>query len=1035
MASGRTLQSTIEISGVLSPSLRSAIDNAVNKLNDMAEETLDSADAASRLAAEMDAQEDILRTLQKAYAGYAVEGKESSEEAQQLAKRIQDVSGELNENKQKLSAAERAADSFGEELEDAGQAAEKSSEGYTMLGDVLSDLATDAIKNAMEGLKDFALEGDKALAMLEARTGTSKKEMEGYKDVMYEVYNDNYGESLGDVSEKLSTVIQMTDNLDNASLAKVTKNAIALEDVFGFDTVESMRAVNSLMDQFGITSDQAFNLLVQGAQKGLNQNDDLLDTINEYSVQFRTAGYSADEMFNMLANGAESGTWSVDKLGDAVKEFNIRASDGTVTDAIKENAKSLGLTSKQAKQLGAEIEGGSVEAYQKLLEKLYEVDDESKRYQLGVAMFGTMWEDLGEDTVASLMKTEGAIDSTNDAMQKMDTAAYDTLESKLESINRKFKGAGQIALGSISAITLLAMHWDDLSLKMGQAKTNFSKFGTSISTAFGGITAPVWAVIAVVAVLAAAFVSLWKKSETFRNNIIGIWEGIKSKFEAFGQGIVDRLNALGFDFENFTEVVKAIWDGFCNFLAPVFEGVFQAISNVLSVALDTLTGLFDIFAGIFTGNWDMVWQGIKEVFGAAWDFIANTFSNVLNTLKGVADVFLGWFGTSWEAVWGSVKSFFVDTWNSITSFLSKAWEIIKSVVMVGIQAVGGLISAAFQIITIPFRFIWENCKGIIISAWNSIKNAVSTALNAIKNIISSVWNAIKAVITPIVSAIANFLTTAWNSIKNSVSSALNAIKSVATSAWNGIKSTISNAVNGAKNLVSSAFNSMKAVASSAFNGIKGIATSAWNGIKSAISTPINAAVGVVKGAIERMKAAFKFSWKLPDLKLPHISVSGGKPPYGIAGRGSLPKFSIKWYKDGGILTDATIFGMMGNTMLGGGEAGAEAVVPLKVLWEKLERMIHEVFNAASSTGAPSGEGLTATAGKLLTLEDFSLGSLADSGGPVIYYDFSGFTWSPQIHANGSGDGDDIMAKLKAHEAEFFDWLEEFVHMREEAQYA
>ena len=184
-------------------------------------------------------------------------------------------------------------------------------------------------------MKELATEGDSALAMLEARTGATSSEMEGFEDVMYEVYNANYGESLGDVSEKLSTVIQMTDDLDNASLANVTKNAIALEDVFGFDIMESMRGVNSLMDQFGITSDQAFNLIVQGAQKGLNQNDDLLDTINEYSVQFKNAGYSADDMFNMLANGVESGTWSVDKLGDAVKEFNIRMSDGSAKDAVE----------------------------------------------------------------------------------------------------------------------------------------------------------------------------------------------------------------------------------------------------------------------------------------------------------------------------------------------------------------------------------------------------------------------------------------------------------------------------------------------------------------------------------------------------------------------------------------------------------------------------------------------------------------------------------------------------------------------------
>ena len=203
-------------------------------------------------------------------------------------------------------------------------------------------------------------------------------------------------------------------------------------------------------------------------------------------------------------------------------------------------------------------------------------------------------------------------------------------------------------------------------------------------------------------------------------------------------------------------------------------------------------------------------------------------------------------------------------------------------------------------------------------------------------------------------------------------------------------------------------------------------------IYSTISSKMSAARDAVGNAISALKSKFNFSWSLPHLKLPHVSISGSfsiNPP-------SVPHFGISWYKDGGILTRPTIFGAAGNNLLAGGEAGAEAVVPLATLWDKLETMITSVFNTASTTGGSSGEGLTSTAGRLLTLDDFSLGSLADSGGVVVHYDFSGFTWSPQIQTEGTGDdADDFMAKLKAHEAEFFDWLEEFIKMREVAQYA
>ena len=1190
---GRTLQSTIEIAGTLSPSLQQAIRQAVDRLEEMSQETLESAGAAARLADEIGAQESVLRSLQRGYADYIVSGQEGSDEARQLAERIQDLSdeleenrdtleaaqraaeqlaesqdetadsydrlqrqitaqesdlaalrrayanvvleqgensdeaqrlageidrlsGDLNENRQRLNDAEQAADRLGDSLEDAGQQAEDSSEGYTVLKNVIANLATDTIEKAVEAFKELATEGDSALGMLEARTGATGTEMEGFKDVMYEVYNANYGESLGDVSEKLGTVIQMTDDLDNASLAKVTKSAIALEDVFGFDVTESMRAVNSLMDQFGISSDQAFNLVVQGAQKGLNQNDDLLDTINEYSVQFKNAGYSADDMFNMLANGAESGTWSIDKLGDAVKEFNIRMSDGTANEYLEKLGLDVDDVIGRFNKGGPEAQG----AIGDVMKALQNCDDATEQYAIGVGLFGTMWEDLGVDTVASLMDTQGAIDSTADAMAQMDSAAYDTLESSLSQLGRTIKAevvqpiaeklipviknavnyintnVGPavewllnhlpevgIVLGSLGAI-VAAMKWSSIVAKLGAIKGAIS----GLITAIGGISAPVLAVIAVVAALVAAFTHLWRTNDEFRAKITGIWEGIKSKFDEFGQGIVDRLNALGFDFENFGEVVGAIWDGFCSLLAPIFEGVFQQISNILSAALDILTGIFDIFAGIFTGDWDMVWQGVQEVFGAVWDFVVNTFKNWIDTFKGLADTVLGWFGTSWEEVWGNVKSFFEGIWNGITSFisntlngikntftsiwdavtgfLSNAWETIKNVVQTGIMFVAEIINAAFQLITLPFRFIWENCKETVTAAWEKIKTTISGALDAIKNWISGKMEAAKAVFTSITTAISNVASSAWNAIsstastvwesikgaisskiqaaqavvssvtgaiKNVASSAWNAISSTTSSIWNTITSTISSKVNAAKSTVTSVFNGIKSAISSALSGALSTVNSIFSSIHNAISSKIQAAKNVVSSAISAIKSAFNFSWSLPKLKLPHISISGSfslTPP-------SVPKFGISWYKEGGILTQPTIFGASGNNLLAGGEAGAEAVVPLATLWEKLDTMIHSVFNAASTTGEPSGEGLTSIAGKLLTLDDFSLGSLANNTSTVIYYDFSGFTWSPQIQTGGTGndDTDDFMAQLRAHEAEFFDWLEEFIQAREVAAFA
>lgn len=152
----------------------------------------------------------------------------------------------------------------------------------------------------------------------------------------------------------------------------------------------------------------------------------------------------------------------------------------------------------------------------------------------------------------------------------------------------------------------------------------------SIMTVIGGISAPILAVIAVIGLLVAAFIHLWNTNEEFRNNITAIWNDLKAKFDAFGQGIVDRLNAMGFDFENFSEVVKAVWDGLCNFLGPVFTETFDNLSKILGAALDVLMGLFDVFAGLFTGNWEQMWNGIKEIFGGIWDNIKVIFKDSIN---------------------------------------------------------------------------------------------------------------------------------------------------------------------------------------------------------------------------------------------------------------------------------------------------------------------------------------------------------------------------------------------------------------------
>jgi TP901 family phage tail tape measure protein len=465
-----------------------------------------------------------------------------------------------------------------------------------------------------------------------------------------------------------------------------------------------------------------------------------------------------------------------------------------------------------------------------------------------------------------------------------------------------------------------------------------------LGAALGGISAPVLAVVAVIAVLVAAFVHLWKTNEGFRDAIIGTWNRIKDTISGFCQGIVDRLNALGFQFTDIVDVLKTVWDGFCQVLAPIFEGVFNNIANILSTVTGVITGILDVFIGIFTGNWSQAWTGVKEIFSSIWNGISSFFTNILNVIKGVADVVLGWFGTSWNEVWTNIKTFFEGIWNGIATFFTTIWETLKNVVTVGIMAIGSILSAAFDIITLPFRFIWENCKEIIISVWDAIKSKVTTVIHAVASVISTVMNAIKTVFSTVWNAIKTVVTTVVNAIKSVVTTVFNAIKNTATTVWNAIKNAVTTPVNAIKSSVTTVFNSVKSTVSSIFNGIKSTATSVWNGIKSAITTPIEAAKNKVKSVVDAIKGFFSgMKISLPHIKLPHFKVTGKlsiAPP-------SVPHLSIDWYKEGGIMTSPTIFGMNGSSLMAGGEAGAEAILPLAGFYKQLEAMISSHLNTSA----------------------------------------------------------------------------------------
>lgn len=640
-------------------------------------------------------------------------------------------------------------------------------------------------------------------------------------------------------------------NTNVSMMGETFKYCAPIAGALGFSAEDTAEAIG-LMANSGIKSTQAGTAL--------------RTVMTNLSKDFTISGKSIGEVTVATTNADGSMRSLSDILGDCREAFS------GLSESEKAQA-AESLVGKHAMSGFLALMNAAPADIEKLSSAIDNCDGSAEK------MAETMQDNLpGQLTILKSQLQELAI-SIGDALMPTIRKLVTWLQNFVDKLNGMDEGTRNtiIKIGLfIAALGPALIVIGKLTSSIGSLITTFSSVGkavtgfmvnmggmsgliSKIGAAIGGISAPVVAVVAIIGTLVAAFVHLWNTSEGFRDSIIGTWNSIKEAFSNFASGITERINALGFDFQSFGELVSTIWNGFTELLAPVFENAFSAIAAILQGALDILTGIFDIFAGLFSGNWSQLWNGIKEVFSGIWTAISGIFTSVWEAIKGVTNTVLSWFGTNWSEVWTAIKTFFENTWNGIVSFFTGIWEGIKSV--------------------------------------------VTGAVSAVSNTVSSVFTA---------------------------------ISTTASSIWNGIKNMISGVVGGIKSTVSNVFNGVKSTVTNIFNGIKSTATSVWNGIKSAITAPIEAAKNTIKGIIDKIKGFFSgLHIELPHIKLPHFSISGGfsiVPP-------RVPHLSIDWYKEGGIMTRPTLFGMNGSALMAGGEAGSEAILPLKSFYDKLEGML------------------------------------------------------------------------------------------------
>lgn len=509
---------------------------------------------------------------------------------------------------------------------------------------------------------------DQAMNQFAASTGIAGSELSDYENTLKDIYTNNYGDSFEDVADAMAAVTQQMGDLDQASLQNITESAFTLRDTFGYDINESVRAANMMMTQFGIDGDKAMGLIATGAQNGLKFSGELLDSVSEYSVHFAKVGLDADDMFKIMEKGAETGAFNLDKVGDAIKEMSIRVVDGSAT--TQEGFSAIGLN---ADEMAAKFAAGgdsAKEAFDQTIQALADMEDPLAQNQAGVALFGTMWEDLGPEVVTQLANIEDGAYATSDSMEELKDKKYDDLGSMMESLGRSVETLllplGEALIPLIQQIIeeILPVIEENLPLL-----TDFiSQLVSSLMPLVESLLPPMMDLFNLLLPILIQFIEqilppiiellttllppIMKLVETLLPPLIDLFAALITPLaeilSAILPPLIDVINMLLEPImalidqllPPLTELFKGLMPIF-DALSPVIEflgqlfskvlgGAIEAIMPIIEGVMDVFGGLIDFITGVFSGNWEQAWNGIVDMFKGIFNLIPTIVEGIIN---------------------------------------------------------------------------------------------------------------------------------------------------------------------------------------------------------------------------------------------------------------------------------------------------------------------------------------------------------------------------------------------------------------------
>lgn len=499
---------------------------------------------------------------------------------------------------------------------------------------------------------DVSVQTEKATAGIAASLGLTTEEAERFGEVARSVYGNNFADSVTDAGDAVAEVAKRFQlAADDPSLQRITENAFRLRDAFGVDVTEGLDAAQTLMQNFGLTSDEAFNMIAAGYQKGLDRSGDFLDTIGEYSTQFSSGGASAQEFFGLLESGLQGGVLGTDKAADAFKEFQVRILDGSTLTA--DSLAALGINADEFTEKLASGQMTTTEAFNEVLGKLGEVDDQALLMQTGVGLLGTQFEDLGKEAALQLSAVGDGFTDTQGRIDSLD-AKYATFGDAVSGIWRRLTT-------SISPFTdkLLELVNSAMPAVMGAFDTFDENVGPIIETA-GGI------IQRVVDLVSGLFNNQWAPA-------VGTGTGA---FQILKNWIDENMPLIQQTVETVTNAIKAAWEVIGPPLQTIVETMFGNLKIVIETTLNVVLGIVKTVLQLINGDFEGAGASLQSIVQTLWDGISGIFRNNLDGIGRLVGNFdLAGAG---RAIVDGLRRGISDKWDDLTSWFRRKLESLRN---------------------------------------------------------------------------------------------------------------------------------------------------------------------------------------------------------------------------------------------------------------------------------------------------------------------------------------------------------------------